>query len=154
MRPANCRKRKYQTNSGWRPADASSNHTGVDLMLKTITFAAFGVLLASSGAALAGGKSSCAPGQNKAALVAFYGAGGLQQTGSPTPGGVVDTLGGAISGGFYGNTSNSGIDSDAPANGHGVTPSISPGPQTVGGGGPGTGTSIGDAIQACGAALP
>lgn len=79
----------------------------------------------------------------------FYGAGGPEQTGSPTPGGVVNTLGGAISGGFYGNTSNSGIDSDAPARGHGVTPSISPGPQTVGGGGPGTGTSVGDAIQAC-----
>jgi hypothetical protein len=88
--------------------------------------------------------------------VGFYGAGGPEQTGSPTPGGVVNTLGGAISGGFYGNTSNSGIDSDAPARGHGVTPSISPGPQTispgpqtVGGGGPGTGTSVGDLIQAC-----
>jgi hypothetical protein len=123
-------------------------------MFKTVTIAALGVLLAGGGAAFAAGKSACSPGQNKAGLIAFYGAGGPEQTGSPTPGGVVNTLGGAISGGFYGNTSNSGIDSDAPANGHGVTPSISPGPQTAGGGGPGTGTSVGDAIQACGAALP
>jgi hypothetical protein len=93
-----------------------------------------------------GGASNNAPGHNKDALESFYGAGGLEQTGSPTPGGVVDNLGGAISGGFYGNTSNAGLDSDAPANGHGVTPSISPGPQTVGGGGPGTGTSIGDRV--------
>src|SRR5436190_12156263 len=78
--------------------------------------------------ARAAGASGCAPGQNKAGLVGFYGAGGPEQTGSPTPGGVVNTLGGAISGGFYGNTSNSGIDPDAPARGHGVTPSISPGP--------------------------
>jgi hypothetical protein len=85
--------------------------------------------------AMAGGASDCSPGQNKGALVAFYGAGGgdpTGPTGSPTPAGSVTTLGGAISGGFYGNTSNSGIDSDAPASGHGVTPSISPGPQTRG----------------------
>jgi hypothetical protein len=66
---------------------------------------ALSAVLLSGGAALAAGKSSCAPGQNKAALVGFYGAGGPQVTGSPTPGGVVNTLGGAISGGFYGNTS-------------------------------------------------
>jgi hypothetical protein len=102
----------------------------------------------SGGAALAQGKSACAPGPNKDAFVAWYGTGGTEETGSPTPGGVVDTLGGAISGGFYGNTSNAGNSPYAPANGHGVTPSISPGPQTVGGGGPGTGTSIGDFIQA------
>ena len=121
-------------------------------MKKTIYFAALGGAAGGatvSGAALAASAKDSAPGQNKAALVGFYGAGGPEQTGSPTPGGVVNTLGGAISGGFYGNTSNSGIDSDAPARGHGVTPSISPGPQTVGGGGPGTGTSVGDAIQAC-----
>jgi hypothetical protein len=118
-------------------------------MSKIIQFAAFVGALTFSGAALAASAKNCAPGQNKAALVGFYGAGGLEQTGSPTPGGVVNTLGGAISGGFYGNTSNSGISPYAPDNGHGVTPSISPGPQTVGGGGPGTGTSIGDAIQAC-----
>ncbi len=68
-------------------------------------------------------------------------------TGSPTPGGEIKNLGGAISGGYYGNTSNAGVDSDAPARGHGVTPSISPGPQTVGGDGPGSGTSLGRAIQ-------
>lgn len=118
-------------------------------MKKTIAFATLIGALTFSGAVLAASAKDCAPGQNKGALVAFYGAGGPQQAGSPTPGGVVDTLGGAISGGFYGNTSNSGISPYAPANGHGVTPSISPGPQTVGGGGPGTGTSIGDAIQAC-----
>lgn len=105
-------------------------------------------VLLSGGAALAQGKSACSPGQNKDRFVAFYGAGGPEETGSPTPGGYITNLGGAISGGFYGNTSNSGSNSeDAPARGHGVTPSISPGPQTVGGGGPGTGTSIGDFIQ-------
>jgi hypothetical protein len=102
-----------------------------------------------SGAALAQGPSNCVPGANKGAYIAFYGAGGLEETGSPTPGGVVDNLGQALAGGFYGNTSNAGIDSDAPTNRHGVTPSISPGPQTVGGGGPGTGTSIGDFIRNC-----
>jgi hypothetical protein len=112
-----------------------------------ISTAACAALL-SAGAALAQGKSDCAPGKNKDALIAFYGAGGDEETGSPTPGGVVNNLGGALSGGFYGNTSNAGIDDDAPENGHGVTPSISPGPQVVGGDGPGTGTSIGDAIQA------
>jgi hypothetical protein len=101
-----------------------------------------------AGSALAASAKDCAPGQNKAALVGHYGQGGAEPTGSPTPGGYVDSLGGAISGGFYGNTSNSGSSPYAPANGHGVTPSISPGPQTVGGG-PGTGTSVGDAIQAC-----
>jgi hypothetical protein len=120
-------------------------------MSKTVTCIALGAALLTSGAALAAGKSDCAPGQNKNGLIAYYTF--VEPTGSPTPGGKIKNLGGAISGGFYGNTSNSGIDSDAPANGHGVTPSISPGPQTVGGGGPGTGTSIGDAIQAC-SALP
>jgi hypothetical protein len=95
-----------------------------------------------------GGASAFAPGQNKDAFISYYGAGG-DETGSPTPGGIVNNLGGAISGGFYGNTSNSGESPYAPANGHGVTPSISPGPQVVGGGGPGTGTSIGDFIQSC-----
>jgi hypothetical protein len=117
--------------------------------MKIVTCIAIGAALLSGGSAFAAGKSDCAPGQNKSGLVAFYGAGGPEQTGSPTPGGVVNTLGGAISGGFYGNTSNSGIDSDAPARGHGVTPSISPGPQTLSSGGPGTGTSIGEAIRAC-----
>src|SRR4051812_13310877 len=100
------------------------------------------MLLASP--AFAQSAKDCAPGQNKAALQGFYAG-----TGSPTPGGTISSLGGAISGGFYGNTSNSGASPYAPDNGHGVTPSISPGPQTVGGGGPGTGASIGDAIRAC-----
>lgn len=111
---------------------------------------AYALVLAVSGFVGAGtayaepgdGASSVAPGRNKAALEGFY-----SGTGSPTPGGSVNNLGQAISGGFYGNTSNAGDDSDAPDRGHGVTPSISPGPQTVGGDGPGTGTSVGDAIQ-------
>ena len=105
-------------------------------------------LLISGVAFAGGGKSLCAPGQNAAGLIAHYGSGGFEETGSPTPGGVVTTLGGALSGGFYGNSSNAGVDVDAPDHGHGVTPSISPGPQVNGGGGPGTGTSIGGAIQA------
>jgi hypothetical protein len=104
-------------------------------------------LMVAPALANAQGASNAAPGRNKEALTGFYGAGGPEETGSPTPGGVVNNLGGAISGGFYGNTSNAGIDSDAPDRGHGVTPSISPGPQVVGGGGPGTGTSLGEAIQ-------
>ena len=92
-----------------------------------------------------GGCNTAAPGLVQQALILYYTI--VEPTGSPTPGGAIDNLGGAISGGFYGNTSNSGIDVDAPANGHGVTPSISPGPQVNGGGGPGTGTSVGDLIQ-------
>lgn len=101
-------------------------------------------MLALSGPAFAGGGASeYAPGQNRTGLTTLYGS-----TGSPTPGGTVgDNLGQAISGGFYGNTSNAGQSPYAPANGHGVTPSISPGPQVTGGGGPGTGTSLGDEIQ-------
>lgn len=107
------------------------------LLLASVSF------LAMSGPVLAGGgASSVAPGPNKDALIFLYGS-----TGSPTPSGSVDNLGQAISGGFYGNTSNAGSSPYAPANGHGVTPSISPGPQTVGGGGPGTGTSLGEEIQ-------
>ena len=108
-------------------------------------FAISAILFMTAGAAYAApgnGASSVAPGQNKDSLITIYSA-----TGSPTPSGSVDNLGQAISGGFYGNTSNAGTSPYAPANGHGVTPSISPCPQTVGGGGPGTGTSIGEAIQ-------
>ena len=111
-------------------------------MIKAIGIATVAAVLALSTTAFASG--DCSPGKNADALLAFYAG-----TGSPTPGGVITNLGGAISGGFYGNTSNSGASPYAPANGHGVTPSISPGPQTVGGGGPGTGTSVGDVIQAC-----
>lgn len=92
-----------------------------------------------------GGCSVASPGQLQELLILFYQF--IEPTGSPVPGGIIVNLGGAISGGFYGNTANAGIDSDAPARGHGVTPSISPGPQTVGGDGPGSGTSIGDFIQ-------
>jgi hypothetical protein len=101
--------------------------------------------ISSATATYAAGASDVAPGKNKEALIEFYTT--VEPTGSPTPGGEVKNLGGAISGGFYGNTSNAGIDQDAPDSGHGVTPSISPGPQVVGGGGPGTGTSIGELIQ-------
>jgi len=110
--------------------------------------AALGGALALSGPASAGGASAVSPGHNKDALITFYQL--VEPTGTPTPteNGLIDNLGGAIAGGFYGNTSNSGADPDAPGKGHGVTPSISPGPQENGGGGPGTGTSVGDAIQA------
>jgi len=84
------------------------------------------------------------PGKNKDALIEFYGT--IDQTGSPaTESGYVETLGGAISGGFYGNTANSGMDSDAPASGNGVTAPASPGP-TVGGCAAGPGASLGYAI--------
>ncbi|MBI3672387.1 MAG: hypothetical protein HY245_02960 [Rhizobiales bacterium] len=111
--------------------------------MKKLFMIAFSTLTVTvfAGPALAGGELS--PGKNKDALESFY-----SGTGSPTPSGSVANLGGAISGGFYGNTSNAGISPYAPDNGHGVTPSISPGPQIVGGGGPGTGTSLGEAIQA------
>lgn len=119
------------------------NHS---VRLGAITAIALAATLPFATAAQAGGAKAFAPGQNKDVLILFYNT--VEETGSPTPAGHVTNLGGAISGGFYGNTSNAGIDSDAPDNGHGVTPSISPGPQVNGGGGPGTGTSIGDAIQA------
>ena len=114
-------------------------------MKSLICASAVALALAVSGPALAAGKGACAPGKNKDLLIFFYTA--VEPTGSPTPGGTISSLGGALSGGFYGNSSNAGIDVDAPARGHGVTPSISPGPQINGGGGPGTGTSIGDAIN-------
>ena len=109
--------------------------------------AAASIALLSYGSALAAGKNECAPGKVKDLFLGQYGEGGPEETGSPTPGGIVQNLGGAISGGFYGNTSNAGVDTDAPDNGHGVTASISPGPQVNGGGGPGTGTSIGGLIK-------
>jgi hypothetical protein len=111
-------------------------------MKKVIGIAALMSALALSTTAFAG--ADCAPGPNAADLESFYGT-----TGSPTPSGVVSNLGGAISGGFYGNTSNAGLSPYAPANKHGVTPSESPGPQVLGVFGPGTGPSVGDYIQAC-----
>jgi hypothetical protein len=117
------------------------------LKIVSIITVSVAVTFAAGATYAGGGASAFAPGQNKDALLSQYGEGGPEETGSPTPGGVVHNLGGAISGGFYGNTSNAGVDGDAPDRGHGVTPSISPGPQTVGGDGPGTGTSIGEAIQ-------
>jgi hypothetical protein len=116
-------------------------------MKKTVAIIVASVaMLGSVSTAFAAGASAAAPGKNKEALILFYQFG--EPTGSPATGGVIKNLGGAISGGFYGNTSNSGSDIDAPDSGHGVTPSISPGPQVNGGGGPGTGTSVGDLIQA------
>lgn len=100
-------------------------------------------LLLTGGAALAQGVSSCAPGTNQDFAISTY-----SDTGSPTPSGSVDNLGQALAAGFYGNTSNAGTSIYAPSTGHGVTPSISPGPQTAGGDGPGTGTSIGGLITA------
>jgi hypothetical protein len=90
------------------------------------------LLIVAAAAAPAFAGNSAAPGQNKDALIAYYTT--VEQTGSPTPGGTIKNLGGAISGGFFGNTSNAGDDIDAPDSDHGVTPSISPGPQVNGDG--------------------
>jgi hypothetical protein len=98
--------------------------------------------------AFAGGASDFAPGKNKDALISHYQS--VEPTGSPTPtdDGLIKNLGGAISGGFYGNTSNSGSDIDAPASGHGVTPSISPGPKVTSSDGTVVdGLSVGEFIQ-------
>ena len=114
-----------------------------DVSVAVATVVALALLLVFASTASAAGNNACAPGVNQDLLVAFY-----DGTGSPTPGGEITSLGGAISGGFYGNTSNAGIDSDAPASGKGVTPSISPGPQTTPNPEPGTGSSIGDVINA------
>jgi hypothetical protein len=68
-----------------------------------------------------------APGQNREASIAFYQL--VETTGSPaSDDGIIKNLGGAISGGYFGNTSNSGESEFAPDSGHGVTPSVSPGP--------------------------
>jgi hypothetical protein len=124
-------------------------------MNRLITLFAAASLVAISQPALAsppeepGSQSAatCSPGQNQDLLVLYYQL--VEPTGTPTPteDGLIDNLGGALAGGFYGNTANSGADADAPDSGHGVTPSISPGPQALGSGGPGTGTSIGEFIQ-------
>lgn len=83
-------------------------------------------------------------GQAKDDIVAYYTV--VETTGSPaSEDGVIKNLGGAISGGYLGNTSNSGIDSDAPASGNGVTAPVSPGP-LVGGCASGPGASFGHAI--------
>lgn len=118
-------------------------------MRKAIGIAALMSALALSTTAFAG--AGCNPPANAALLETIYGG-----TGSPTPGGEVSNLGGLISGGFYGNTSNAGISPYAPTkpNGHGVTPSESPGPQFMPNPIPGTGSSVGDFIQACNNAVP
>lgn len=65
-------------------------------------------------------------GQTKDEVIGFFAG-----TGSPaSEDGTIKSLGGAISGGFFGNTSRSGADPDAPERGHGVSPSPSPGPLT------------------------
>lgn len=67
------------------------------------------------------------PGTAKDGYITYYQT--VEQTGSPVPGdGYIKNLGGAISGGYYGNTSNAGKSPYAPSRGHGVTPSASPGP--------------------------
>ena len=118
-------------------------------MTKLLLTAGIGIaaVFALSAASFAGGgASNVAPGKNKETAIGL--AASDPDVGSPTPSGSVTNLGGAISGAFYGNTSNSGNNTaDAPARGHGVTPSQSPGPQINGGGGPGTGTSLGEFMQ-------
>jgi hypothetical protein len=94
--------------------------------------------------AIAQGVSDSAPGKNKEAVIAYYTV--VELTGSPaSESGLIKNLGGAISGGFLGNTANSGVDGDAPDSGHGVTPPASPGP-TVGGCNAAPGSSIGHYI--------
>ena len=84
------------------------------------------------------------PGQEQLEIILYYTI--VETTGSPaSDDGVIKNLGGAISGGFYGNTSNSGVDSDAPESGNGVTAPASPGP-LVGGCASGPGASLGHAI--------
>lgn len=94
--------------------------------------------------AIAQGKSEKAPGKNQEGAIAYYTVD--EPTGSPaSEDGLIKNLGGAISGGFLGNTANSGADSDAPDSGHGVTPPASPGP-TVGGCNAVPGSSLGHYI--------
>jgi hypothetical protein len=81
------------------------------------------------------------PGQNQELWIGFYQ--NDETTGSPaSEDGIIKNLGGAISGGYFGNTSNSGESEFAPDSGHGVTPSVSPGP-LVGGCNSAPGTSLG-----------
>ena len=107
---------------------------------------------AAAGAVGAAGKADMSPGRNKEASIVFYQLG--EPTGTPTPSddGLINNLGGAISGGFFGNTSNSGADSDAPARGHGVTPSVSPGPSIGGCADVTPGASLGHVITGNGPA--
>ena len=84
------------------------------------------------------------PGQVKDDIISYYTY--VETTGSPaTEDGVIGSLGGAISGGYLGNTSNSGISPYAPDSGNGVTPPASPGP-LVGGCNSAPGASLGYAI--------
>ena len=105
---------------------------------------AVATLALAAGPAAAGGNSTRAPGKNKDLLILYYTV--IEPAGSPTPSGTVTNLGQAISGGYYGNTYNAGIASDAPANGHGVTAPLAPGPASGGFAGVIPNSSIGDAI--------
>jgi hypothetical protein len=93
------------------------------------------------------------PGKVKDLYIWYYTV--VEETGSPaSEDGVIKNLGGAISGGFYGNTANSGVGSDAPDSGHGVTAPSSPAP-LVGGCNSGPGASLGFFITGNGpAAVP
>ena len=112
------------------------------MMKKVAAIAVAGGLALAFGAPPALAQGVIGPGQAKEIIISNYG-----DVGSPsTQSGYVETLGGAISGGYYGNTSNSGANTeDALARGHGVNPSSSPGP-TVGGCDAVAGASLGYAI--------
>lgn len=109
------------------------------------------VALASGGFATANGVIG--PGQAKDEVILYYQV--VETTGSPSSDtGVIDNLGGAIAGGYLGNTANSGVDSDAPDRGHGVNAPSSPGP-LVGGCASEPGASLGFSITLNGpAAVP
>jgi hypothetical protein len=99
--------------------------------MKSILLGGIGALIFSTAAIAA---PATGPGQAKDLVIGFYASDA--DVGAPTPAGDVDdNLGMALAGGFFGNTSNSGNNlEDAPDRGHGVRPSSSPGPATIGGG--------------------
>ncbi|MGD2078091.1 MAG: hypothetical protein PVH18_06890, partial [Chloroflexota bacterium] len=101
-----------------------------------------GACILFAGSAFAGNCVEGGPGQYQDLLIDAY-----SGTGAPTPGGSVDNLGQALAAGYYGNTANAGIDSDAPTDRPGVTPAgqASPGPK-VGGTNWEPGASLGHAI--------
>jgi hypothetical protein len=112
--------------------------TSIMRRISVVAVGAAALIALAAGPAAAAGKSGASPGQNKDALIFYYST--LDPTSSPTPSGTVDNLGQAIAGGFFGNTAN------ASATGHGVIPSVSPGPAVGNCSGVVPGSSVGDLI--------